>query len=311
MMIPQRATINLFCRTIFVDIPIFALIGAPVAVVVALQHGLPIHAMITFMVMTLTTSLGITLGYHRLFSHHSFATSRPVEWGLMILGCMGGQHSPFYWVAYHRTHHRHTDHDGDPHSPHIWAGRRLGLLRGIWHAYAGWWLRANGYNYPQGYNYPRAAVRDLARRPDFAWIDHHWYHLYLIGLIIPALIGFAIGGTGYDALIGLLWGGMLRQFLGLQAAWAVNSFGHMWGDRPYATADDSRNSFVLGLIALGDGWHNNHHAFPSSARHGFYWWQPDLTWNVIWLMERMDLAWNVKRPSPLAYSPDISNQAKA
>jgi stearoyl-CoA desaturase (Delta-9 desaturase) len=305
MMMPQRATISCFCRTIFVDTPIFALIGAPVAVVVAMQHGLPTHAMITFLVMIFATGLGVTLGFHRLFSHRSFATSRPIEWVLMILGCMAGQNSPFYWIAYHRTHHRHSDHDGDPHSPHIWAGRRFRLLHGFWHSYFGW-LHANGSDYP------KAAVRDLARRPDLAWIDRHWFQLYLTGLAIPALVGFAIGGTGYNALVGLLWGGLFRQFLGLQAAFAVNAFCHLWGNRPYATADDSRNSFVLGLIAFGDGWHNNHHAFPSSARHGFYWWQPDLTWSMIWLMERVGLAWNVKRPSPLAYSqPDIRDQASA
>jgi stearoyl-CoA desaturase (Delta-9 desaturase) len=305
MMMPKGTAISRFCWTILVDTPIFALIGGPIAVVVAVQHGLPTHTLITFFVMVFATGLGITLGFHRLFSHRAFTTWRPVEWVLMVLGCMGGQNSPFYWVAHHRTHHRHSDHDGDPHSPHIWAGRRLGLLRGFWHSYFGWWVLANEYNYPNGYNYPKAAVRDLARRPDLAWIDQHWFHFYLTGLGIPALAGFAVGGTGYDALVGLLWGGMFRQLLGLQVAWTISSFCHLWGDRPYATADHSRNSFVLGLLALGEGWHNNHHAFPSSARHGFYWWQPDLTWNVIWLMERVGLVGKVKRPGPLAYSPPV------
>lgn len=310
MIMPNGIAISRFCRTILVDTPIFALIGGPIAVVVAVQHGLPTHTLITFFVMVFATGLGITLGFHRLFSHRAFTTWRPVEWVLMVLGCMSGQNSPFYWVAHHRTHHRHSDHDGDPHSPHIWAGRRLGLLRGFWHSYFGWWVLANEYNYPNGYNYPKAAVRDLARRPDLAWIDQHWFHFSLTGLGIPALAGFAVGGTGYDALVGLLWGGMFRQFLGLQIAWTISSFCHLWGDRPYATADHSRNSFVLGLLALGEGWHNNHHAFPSSARHGFYWWQPDLTWNVIWLMERLGLVWNVKRPGPRAYSlPVIGDQA--
>jgi stearoyl-CoA desaturase (delta-9 desaturase) len=309
---PQRATIGSFCRVILVDTPIFALIGGPLAVAIAIGYGLPTHTIITFLVMVFATGLGTTLGFHRLFSHRSFATSRQVEWVLMILGCMSGQNSPFYWVAHHRTHHRHSDRDGDPHSPHTWAGRRLGLPRGFWHSYSGWWICANAYKYPNGRNYPEAAVQDLARRSDLAWIDHHWFRIYLAGLALPALVGFAIGGTGYDALIGLLWGGMFRQFFGLQVAWAVNSFCHLWGNRPYATADASRNSFILGLIALGDGWHNNHHSFPSSARHGFYWWQPDLTWSVIWLMERLHVAWDVKRPSPLAYSQlEVRSSQKA
>jgi stearoyl-CoA desaturase (delta-9 desaturase) len=206
MKMPQHSTISRACRRVFADTPIFALIGAPIAIVVAFQYGLPTHGIITFLVMAFVTGLGITLGFHRLFSHRSFATSRLAEWLLMILGCMSGQNSPFFWVAHHRTHHRHSDHDGDPHSPYIWAGRRLGLLRGFWHSYSGWWHHANEYNYPNGYNYHTTSVCDLARRPDLAWIDRHWFHFYLLGLLIPALAGFAIGGTGYDALVGLLWG---------------------------------------------------------------------------------------------------------
>jgi stearoyl-CoA desaturase (delta-9 desaturase) len=292
---PQRATIGALCRTIFINTPVFALAGAPAALIFAFQHGLPTHAGITFVAMMLATGLGTTLGFHRLFAHRAFATARPVEWVLMILGCMAGQNGPFYWVANHRLHHRHSDHDGDPHSPYIWRGRRLRLPRGFWHSYFGW-LHANGYDYPG------SVVRDLTRRPDFVWLDRHWFHFYLAGLAIPAMAGLAIGGTAYDALIGLLWGGLLRHFIALQVTFAVNSVGHLWGSRPYDTADRSRNSFVLGLVAFGDGWHNNHHAFPSSARHGFYWWQPDLTWSVIWLMERVGLAWDVRRPSPLAYA---------
>jgi stearoyl-CoA desaturase (Delta-9 desaturase) len=263
-------------------------IGTAVAVILAALYGLPTHAIVTMAVMTVLTGLGVTLGFHRLFSHRSFATFRSAECTLMILGCMAGG-APFFWIATHRAHHRHSDRDGDPHSPHIWAGRRLGFLRGFWHSYFEW-LHSHGYSYPV------SAVQDLTRRPDFVWIDRHWYLWYLLGLAIPGIAGFLVGGTAYDALIGFLWGGLLRHFVELQASFTVNSVCHLWGTRPYETADRSRNNFLLGLIAFGDGWHNNHHAFPDSARHGFHWWQPDFTWCVIWLMERVGLAWRVKQP---------------
>ncbi len=264
-------------------------IGAAVAVTVAALYGRPLHAMVTFWSMAFATGLGISLGFHRLFAHRSFATFRPVECGFMILGCMAGG-APFSWIATHRAHHRHSDRDHDPHSPYIRAGRRLGLLRGFWHSYFEW-LHAYGYAYQA------SAVRDLTRRPDLVWIDRHWLLWYLVGLAIPALVGFLVGGTAYDALIGLLWGGFLRDFVTRQASFAVNSICHIWGTRPYDTGDRSCNNFLVGLFAFGEGWHNNHHAFPTSARHGFHWWQPDLTWCVIRLMERVGLAWDVKRPS--------------
>jgi stearoyl-CoA desaturase (Delta-9 desaturase) len=264
-------------------------IGAAVAVIVAALYGCPTHAVVTLAVMQVATGLGgATLGFHRLFSHRSFATFRSVECILMILGCMAGS-APFFWIATHRAHHRHSDRDGDPHSPHIWAGRRLGFLRGFWHAYFEW-LHSHGYSYPL------TSVRDLTRRPDLVWIDRHWFMCYLVGLVIPGLAGFFVGGTAYDALIGFLLGGMFRHFLCLHSEFMLRAVCHLWGSRPYDTADQSRNNFLMGLITFGDGWHNNHHAFPNSARHGFHWWQPDLTWDVIRLMERVGLAWEVKRP---------------
>jgi Fatty-acid desaturase len=261
------------------------IIGAAVAVMVAALYGQPTHVMVTTPLLLVMTGLGVTAGYHRLFAHHSFATFRSVERALMILGCMASC-APFFWVAIHRAHHRHSDRDGDPHSPHIWAGRRLGIFRGCWHSYFEWHHSC----------YQAPAVRDLTCRPDLVWIDRHWFLFYLVGLAIPGLVGFVIGGTTYDALLGFLWGGLFRRFIGLQMPHVVNTVCHLWGTRPYETHDHSRNNFLLGVLAMGDGWHNNHHAFPYSARHGFRWWQFDLTWYVIWLMEGIGLAWDVKRP---------------
>jgi stearoyl-CoA desaturase (delta-9 desaturase) len=270
------------------------LIGAAVAIWVASIHGRPAHAIFTFWLMAIATGLGLTVGYHRLFAHRAFNTSRLIERALMILGCMAGS-SPFFWIATHRTHHRYSDQKGDPHTPHAWTGQRLGRLRGFWHAYFEW-LHSSGYVY-EG-----SAIRDLTRRRDLVQIDRHWLVWYMLGLAIPSVIGGLVGGTAYDALIGFLWGGLLRSFIVLQIPLAINAVCHLWGSRPYDTPDESRNNALLGVLAMGEGWHNNHHAFPSSARHGFYWWQLDLTWGVIWLMERFGLAWDVRRPHPLAYT---------
>lgn len=279
----------------FVELAPF--LGALAAVIVVSLYGRPLHIAITTPLMALVTAFGVTAGYHRLLAHRAFATYPTVERILMILGCMASC-APFYWIAVHRAHHRHSDHDKDPHSPHVWAGRRLGLLSGIWHAYYDW-----VHTYGPGYK--RSTIRDLTCRPDLVWIDRHWLSWYLVGLAVPALLGFAIGGTAYDALVGFLWGGLWRHFIVSQVPLIVNTVCHLWGSRPYATPDQSRNNALLGVLALGDGWHNNHHAFPSSARHGFHWWQVDITWYVIRLMERAGLAWDVKRPdlAPAARTP--------
>ena len=274
------------------------LIGAIAALLVPLLYGLPAHAVLSFFVLALATGLGLSLGYHRLFAHRSLVTFRPVECVLMFLGCMAGI-APFHWIAIHRLHHRHSDHDGDPHSPVVWAGRRLGGLRGFWHAHFGWYRT-------YGYVYPASAIRDLTRRRDLAFIDAHWFLWCLLGWALPALAGLAVGGTVYDALVGFLGGGLLRQFFVTQSTYAIGSIGHLWGSRPYETSDDSRNNALLGIIVLGEGWHNNHHAFPYSARFGFRWWQMDFTWCVICIMERVGLAWRVRRPRPA----DINSPAR-
>ncbi|HEY1186242.1 MAG TPA: acyl-CoA desaturase [Gemmata sp.] len=263
-------------------------IGTVAAVALACVYGVPLHALASFAVLASLCALGTTMGFHRYFAHRAFATSRPVEWVLMVLGVMAGQSAPFYWIATHRLHHRHSDHEGDPHSPHLATGRWR-WLRGFWHAHFSWF-------HERRYAYPASAVRDLARRPDLAWIDRNWLPIFVLGLLIPAGVGYLVGGTAYDALMGFLVGGLVRQFVSLQITFCINSVAHLWGSRAFETPDRSRNSFLLAVLALGEGWHNNHHAHPYSARHGFLWWQPDSTWTIIWLLERVGVVWKVKRP---------------
>jgi stearoyl-CoA desaturase (delta-9 desaturase) len=155
------------------------------------------------------------------------------------------------------------------------------------------------------------AARDWTSRSDLVWIDRHWFGIYLVGLVLPALAGALIGGTAYDALAGFLWAGLFRHFFGLHVTFAINTIGHMWGRRDFDTPDHSRNVFLLGLLGLGDGWHNNHHAFPYSARHGLHWWQFDPTWYMIRLMERVGLARDVKRPKLAGAAEKIGRNAAA
>ncbi len=278
------------------------MVGAPGAIVLAFIYGLPTHAIVSLLIVGVLAGLGITLGLHRLFTHRSFATSRLMERIVLVLGCVAGQSSPFYWIATHRKHHRHSDAAGDPHSPYTAGSQRLGLLRGFWHSHLGWTWRSSGYD--------PAAVRDMCLRPDFVWINRFWYVWYLGGLALPAVAGGLIGGTAYDALIGFLWGGLLRHAITQQTTYAVNSVTHIWGSRPFSTGDESRNNMLVGVMALGEGWHNNHHAFPYSARHGLRWWQLDVTWCVIWFMERTGLAWNVRRPKPFPVA-QLASQSTA
>ena len=260
-------------------------VGAPAAIACACLYGLPLHAVVSLYVMLHVGGFGITMGFHRLFCHRSFEAPRPVEWALMICGCVGGESSPCFWVAGHRRHHRHSDRAGDPHSPH--TGTKVWWRR-FWHAHVGWTLTPPTYE--------PAVVRDLTRRPDLMWIERRYPLWYLLGLLPAAAAGYLIGGTAYDALIGFLWGGPLRHAISLQATFFINSAGHLLGSRAHDTGDHSRNSAVLAVFTLGEGWHNNHHAHPYSARHGFYWWQPDVTWTAIWCLEKLGVVWNVKRP---------------
>ncbi len=243
--------------------------------------------------MYLLTALGITIGYHRLLTHRSFATSKPVEYTFAVLGSMAVQGPVIGWVADHRKHHAHTDREGDPHSPHVGHGRgAIGVLRGLWHAHIGWLLTEQG----------RAARRryapDLCEDRGMRWINRHFVAIVMAGLALPAMAGFLVTGTILGAATGLLWGGLVRLFFVHHITWSVNSVCHFLGTRRFAVDDQSRNVFWLALPSLGEAWHHNHHAFPRSAVHGLRRWELDPTALVIGAMERLGLAWNVVRITP-------------
>jgi len=245
--------------------------------------------------MYVLTGLGITVGYHRLFTHRSFETHAVVKFILAALGSMAFQGPLLDWVALHRLHHQHSDAPGDPHTPNHQGRGFLGLLRGFWHAHLGWFLTLGPHNlsrYVQDLRQSRAVRVASALFP--LWVA--------LGLLIPAGLGGLLTGTWMGALFGLVWGGLARICLVHHVTWSVNSVCHLWGGRPFPGADHSRNNFVFGVLAFGEGWHNNHHAFPTSARHGLWWWQIDMSYWVIRGLALVGLAWKVKLPArqPLA-----------
>lgn len=238
----------------------------------------------------LLTAIGITVGFHRLFVHRSFETVTPVKVVLAALGSMAVQGSLMHWAARHRRHHQHSDTEHDPHSPHRYGRGFLARLRGLWHAHIGW---AFGPNPRDLGRYVRDLRRNVALRLTSALFPL-WVAL---GLILPAALGGLLTGSWAGALSGFVWGGLVRLFLVHHVTWSVNSAGHLWGSRPFRSADHSRNNFVLGVLALGEGWHNTHHAFPTSARHGLRWWQVDVSYYLIRLLGLLGLAWNVRLPT--------------
>jgi len=239
------------------------------------------------------TGLGITVGYHRLFTHRSFKTTRWVRALLAVLGSMAVEGPLLEWVATHRKHHRFSDQAGDPHSPHTdHAPGWRGTLHGLWHAHMGWMFRGKDMPNPARY------AKDLLADHDLHLISDTFPLWVLAGLAIPFGLGVALTGSVVGGLTGLLWGGAVRILVLHHATFSINSLCHSFGRRPFNTRDQSRNLAWLAPLAFGEAWHNNHHAFPTSAQHGLRRWEIDPGAWLIAALERSHLAWDVIRISP-------------
>jgi stearoyl-CoA desaturase (delta-9 desaturase) len=238
------------------------------------------------------SGMGVTVGFHRLFTHRSFKTTRTVRALLAVLGSTAAEGPVIEWVATHRKHHCFSDRPGDPHSPHVdrAAGWR-GALRGLAHAHVGWMFRGKDMANPARY------ARDLLADRDIRVISRTFPLWVLVGLAVPFGLGAAMTDSVEGGLTGLLWGGVVRLLLVHHVTFSINSLCHFFGRRPFATRDESRNLAWLAPIAFGEAWHNNHHAFPTSARHGLGRWQLDPSAWVITALERCHLAWDVVRIS--------------
>jgi fatty-acid desaturase len=228
---------------------------------------------VTLFLYWMCTGLGISMGYHRLHTHRSYHVPLALEYFFAVCGTLTLQGGPIFWVATHRLHHQKSDHPGDPHSPRD----------GGWWAHMGWLLvgESKHSNIPVMAKY----APDLAKDRFYVWLNkYHWTPMVALGVLL-----FAVGGVPF-----VLWGICLRVVVGLHSTWLVNSATHMWGSRRFATHDDSRNNWLIALITSGEGWHNNHHAHPTSARHGLAWFEFDQSWIQIKILEFFGIAKSVR-----------------
>jgi stearoyl-CoA desaturase (Delta-9 desaturase) len=289
---------------------IVPLLGLAAAIVLLWQTPFHWTYIALFGGMYALTALGIGVGYHRLFTHKSFETSPVFRFIWAVLGSMAVEGPVITWVAVHRKHHQHTDVAGDPHSPHIRGADGGGaadaedgggdeheqtglgaLLRGMWHAHVGWLFDKEPADVDR-------YAPDLVKDPVVSFVSRTFALWAVLGLLIPALLGGLLTRSWTGVLLGLLWGGLARVLLVHHVTWSINSVCHLWGSRPFSTGDESRDNPVLGVLALGEGWHNTHHAFPTSARHGLAWWKLDINYLVIRAMALLHLARNVRLPTP-------------
>jgi stearoyl-CoA desaturase (delta-9 desaturase) len=258
------------------------LVAMHAACATVLLTGASAPALAVCLALVFLRAFGLTAGYHRLLSHHSFRCGRGTRFALAWLGASAAQLGPLWWAGHHRLHHRHSDRTGDPHSPHAEAGRGLG-----W-AHAGWLLCRK--HAPT----PLEAVPDLARAPELVWLErYHW--------LPPLVLAAGLAAAGGAQL--LVWGFFVSTVLLYHLTFAVNSLGHRFGSQRFPGRDQSRNLPWLAWLTLGDGWHNNHHARPAWARHGIGAGELDLTWLALRGLERLGLAWGLRGPRAPARPP--------
>jgi stearoyl-CoA desaturase (Delta-9 desaturase) len=273
-----------------VGLPFVALV---LAVIHFRGHGIELRDVVLAVVLYLLIGHGVTIGYHRLLAHKAFTACRPLKVALVTLGSMAFEGGPIGWVASHRRHHVFADTPDDPHSPQHRGGGLGGQLRGLWHAHVGWLFTARGV--PTS----RHAADLLADR-DIVVIDKLFPVLSVASLALPFGLGWLLGGSIGAALSALLWAGLVRVFLLHHATWSVNSLCHMFGRRPFASKDRSSNVPVLAIVSMGESWHNGHHAFPRSARHGLLPGQLDTSALLISLFEKLGWIRDVHVPTPEA-----------
>jgi stearoyl-CoA desaturase (delta-9 desaturase) len=259
-------------KTVVLATVIAPFVATLFAIVQVWQWAVTWSDLILLVVLYVPISLGVTAGFHRMLTHRSFQARPVVRGALLVLGSMAVQGPAITWAANHLKHHALADKPGDPHSP----------VEGLVHAHLGWLLRGENAD-------PGVYCRHLLRDPVVVFVNRMTVVWVVLGLLIP----FAVGGW-----TGLLWGGLVRIFLQHHITWSVNSVCHTFGRRAFETADRSRNQWMVGLLALGEGWHNNHHAFPRSAAHGLDRWQLDLSARLITTLEWLRLATNVQRIAP-------------
>lgn len=274
-------------------IVVLPLLGLVAICTTVIGHGVSATNLSLLVGGYLITGMGITAGFHRLFTHRSFTAKPALRAALAVAGSMSFEGGVLSWIAAHRRHHAFTDAPGDPHSPYEYGTGSWQQVRGAVHAHVGWLFRADSTSVER-------YAPDLAADRMMVIIDRAFPLLCIVSLAIPTLIGWAVTGTAMGALTALLWGGLIRVFLLHHVTWGVNSLCHLVGTRPFKTrrADRSTNLWPLALLSFGDSWHNLHHADPSCARHGVDRHQIDIAAGFIRLCEKSGLATKVQWPTP-------------
>lgn len=266
-------------------------IGMHLSVLLVFWSGTSLAAVLICIGAFFIRMFGITAGYHRYFSHRSFQTSRPFQFFLAFLGASSTQMGPLWWAAHHRHHHRHSDEEPDVHSPIIDTF--------LW-SHIGWIMAKDSHN--PGYE---EKVADLAVYPEIRWIDKNFKVAGLAMFLSMCLYGYLIErflpSWHTTAAQVIVWGFFVSTVLLYHGTFCINSLTHVWGSRRYKTTDDSRNNFLLSLITLGEGWHNNHHAYCGASKMGFFWWEIDVTYYILKMLSWFHIVWDLKQPPKQAY----------
>jgi stearoyl-CoA desaturase (Delta-9 desaturase) len=273
----------------FMIIPVLAL---AVAVTLAWGWGLTLLDVVIATIAYFGTGLGVTVGFHRHFTHKSFKAVRPLKVALAVTGSLAFQGSIVSWVADHRRHHAFSDKEGDPHSPWLFGTGPIAVARGFWHAHMGWLFNRDRTN-------ARRFAPDLLADRDIAAVDRQFVLLTVTSLGVPALLGGLLSWSWWGALTAFLWGGLVRVGLLHHVTWSINSICHMVGRRPFGTRDRSANVWWLAVLSFGESWHNLHHADPTCARHGVKRGQIDMSARLIWIFEKLGWVHAVRWPTPL------------
>jgi stearoyl-CoA desaturase (Delta-9 desaturase) len=278
-----------YTRPLYKALILVVVLGPLLATVYAIsllwQQAVHPGDLVLLLGMYAITAMGVTIGFHRMLTHRSFRPQPVVKFLLLVLGSMSLEGPALQWAATHTKHHAQADREGDPHSP----------MEGFFHSHIGWMFKDREAD-------PTVYARHLLTDPMVLFVSRTFFVWVGLSLLLP----FVLGGWS-----GLLWGGLVRIFLTHHITWSVNSVCHTFGRRAFETTDRSRNEWMVGLLAFGEGWHNNHHAFPRSAFHGLHWWQVDLSSYVIWTLERAGLVKEVYRVTPAMLTRRSAPDARA
>jgi len=273
---------------LFVTTPLLAVAAA---VPFAWGWGLGWSDVVIGAVFFVLTGLGVTVGYHRFFTHGAFKATRWLKVVLAVAGGMSLQGSVTEWVADHRRHHAFSDKEGDPHSPWLFGTGPIAVAKGFWHSHMGWLFDRDRTN-------AERFAPDLLADADLRRVDRLFPVLTVVSLLLPAAIGGLVTWSWQGALTAFFWAGIIRVALLHHTTWSVNSICHMIGERPFKSRDRAANFWPMALISFGESWHNSHHADPTSARHGVLRGQLDISARLIWFFEKLGWAWDVRWPTP-------------